>query len=265
MAFFRSVSDRFWNYISPRKTQQRRDKPFAFKKPAVPSRLTSTRQETAKPVTAKKSPKARVETRDAQTLSPQYDIDATLLPPSPPASAMLSDDLEGDTLVPLSPVAPEQKMEGSSEDEWDANEETMVVDDGTYMDQQKLINIEEERRRRDQQGRQLRAAGWSEDAVFLFQKLGMRGLEPLLPADWICDFETLPGGLFTEKLDQAFIKPAFGTEYGGRCFEIRDANEFTNMRKHKTLLTGSLISGAWCEMLGIRAQNEPRKYRSVKL
>ncbi|USP76023.1 hypothetical protein yc1106_03297 [Curvularia clavata] len=216
MAFFRSVTDRFWNYISPRKTQQRRDKPFAFKTPAVPPRITNTRQEAVKPVTTKKSPKARVETRGAQTLGPQYAIDATLLPPSPPASAMLSDDLEGDTLVSLSPLAPEQKMDGSSEDEWDANEETMVVDDGTYMDQQKLINIEEERRRRDQQGRQLRAAGWSEDAVFLFQKLGMRGLEPLLPADWICDFETLPGGLFTEKLDKAFIKPAFGTDHSAQ-------------------------------------------------
>jgi hypothetical protein len=216
MAFLRGVSDRIWSYMSPRKTQQRRDKPYAFKKPAVPTRTTDAHQETIKPAMTGKGSKALVKTWDAQTPNPQCDIDATLLPPSPPASAMLSDDLEGDTLVPLSPLAPGKKLERSSEDEWDANEETMVVDDGTYMDQQKNINAEEERRRRDQQGCELRDSGWSEDAVFLFQKLGLRGFEPLLPIGWINDFETLPEDLFTEKLDKAFIKPAFGTEYGGR-------------------------------------------------
>lgn len=216
MAFLRGVSDRIWSYMSPRKTQQRRDKPYAFKKPAVPTRTTDAHQEASKPVITEKSSDAPVKIRDLRSSSPQCNIDATLLPPSPPASAMLSDDLEGDTLLPLSPTTPGKRAEGSSLDEWDANEETMVVDDGTYMDQQKNMNAQEERRRRDQQGQELRNSGWSEDAVFLFQKLGMRGFEPLLPIGWINDFETLPEDLFTENLDKAFIKPAFGTEYGGK-------------------------------------------------
>ncbi|EMD69396.1 hypothetical protein GGP41_004613 [Bipolaris sorokiniana] len=216
MAFLRGVSDRIWSYMSPRKTQQRRDKPYAFKKPAVPTRTTDAHQEASKPVITEKSSDAPVKIRDLRSSSPQCNIDATLLPPSPPASAMLSDDLEGDTLLPLSPTTPGKRAEGSSLDEWDANEETMVVDDGTYMDQQKNMNAQEERRRRDQQGQELRNSGWSEDAVFLFQKLGMRGFEPLLPIGWINDFETLPEDLFTENLDKAFIKPAFGTEYGAQ-------------------------------------------------
>lgn len=216
MAFLRGVSDRIWNYVSPRKTQQRRDKPFAFKKPAVPTRPANA---PATPPSREMSPEARVKTWDPEAPSPQCDIDATLLPPSPPASAMLSDDLEGDTLVPLSPIEPGEKAEeGSSADEWDANEETMVVDDGTYMTEQKKINVENERKKRDHQGRELRDSGWSEDAVFLFQKLGMRGFEPLLPISWIHDFETVPEDLFTEKLDKAFIKPAFGTDYAGGFF-----------------------------------------------
>jgi hypothetical protein len=217
MAFLRDVTDRFWNYVSPRKTQQRRDKPYTFKKPAIPTRVTSLHKDIATPPTREVSPEARVKTWDPRTPSPQNDIDATLLPPSPPISAMQSDDFEGDTLLPESPTAPGDEEEGSSADEWDANEETMVVDDGTYMTQHKKINIEEERKRRDQQGRELRDAGWSEDAVFLFQKLGMRGFEPILPIGWINDFETVPEDLFTAKLDKAFLKPAFGTDYSGRC------------------------------------------------
>ncbi|KNG47061.1 hypothetical protein DDE82_001181 [Stemphylium lycopersici] len=224
MAFLREVSNRFWNYMSPHKTQQRRDKPYAFKKPAVPLRSTTLSKEPAKPSTRETekqparemSPEARIKTWGPRTPSPQCDIDATLLPPSPPASAMLSEDFEGDTLVHQSPTTPNDRTEGSSADEWDANEETMVVDDGTYMEQQKKMNIEEERRRRDQQGRELRESGWSEDAVFLFQKLGMRGFEPILPIAWINDFETVPEDLFTENVDKAFIKPAFGTDYAAQ-------------------------------------------------
>lgn len=138
---------------------------------------------------------------------------------------MLSEDLEGDTLLPYSPNSVGAKAGGSSADEWDANEETMVVDDGAYMEQNKKIDVEVERIRRDQQGRDLRDAGWSEDAVFLFQKLGMRGFEPLLPISWINDFETVPEDLFTEKLDKAFIKSVFGTDYSG--MDIRSTRATT--------------------------------------
>jgi hypothetical protein len=215
MAFLRGVSDCFWNYVSPRKTQQRRDKPYAFKVPAIPTRVAAISKQTTPPPMRDMSPEAHVKSRGQRTLSPQYDIDATLLPPSPPASAMSSKDLEGDTLVAHSPVAKDTDTEGSSADLWDANEETMVVDDGTYMVVQKKVNHDQERHRQDQQARELRDAGWSEDAVFLFQKLGMRGFEPLMPISWVDDLETVPADIFTENIDKAFIKPVYGTDYSG--------------------------------------------------
>ncbi|CAO2654788.1 Nn.00g115210.m01.CDS01 [Neocucurbitaria sp. VM-36] len=215
MAFLRDVSDRFWSYVSPRKTQQRREKPFKI--PALPSHVkVPLSKQIATPEARDMSPESRIKIWHTRTPSPQSDVDmdATLLPPSPPTSTRQSpDDLEGDTLLPSSPVSPSYDKTGYSADEVDANEDTTVVDDGTYMNQYKKYNIDEERKRRDKQGRELRDAGWSEDAVFLFQKLGMRGFEPLLPIDWIDDFETLPEDLFTAKLDKAFIKPALGTDY----------------------------------------------------
>ncbi|KAF1846704.1 uncharacterized protein K460DRAFT_282783 [Cucurbitaria berberidis CBS 394.84] len=215
MAFLRDVSDRFWNYVSPRKTQQRREKPF--KVPALPAHVRIPRQkQIATPESRDMSPESRINIWHTRTPSPQSDVDmdATLLPPSPPTSPQPShDDLEGDTLLPDSPISQSYDKTGSSADEVDANEDTTVVDDGTYMNQYKKVNVDQERKRRDKQGRELRDAGWSEDAVFLFQKLGMRGFEPILPIDWIDDFETLPEDLFTVKLDKAFVKPALGTDY----------------------------------------------------
>lgn len=171
------------------------------------------------------SPNSRVKIWHTRTPSPQSDIDATLLPPSPPTSARPShDDLEGDTLLPDSPTSLDFDKAASSADEVDANEDTMVVDDGAYMNQSKRVNVDEERRRREKQGRELRDAGWTEDAVFLFQKLGLRGFEPILPIDWIDDFETLPEDLFTARLDKAFIKPAFGTSYHGKYTQILECS-----------------------------------------
>jgi hypothetical protein len=43
------------------------------------------------------------------------------------------------------------------------------------------VDGDKERRRRKKQGRQARKTGWSEDAVFLFQKVWMRGFKLLLP------------------------------------------------------------------------------------
>ncbi|KAH4186557.1 hypothetical protein HBI65_210110 [Parastagonospora nodorum] len=213
MAFLRDVSSRFWNYVSPRKTQQRRDK--EFKVPAVPIRPTPLKKQVATPESRDMSPKSRVKVWTVRTPSPQsefdgnMDIDQTLLPPSPPASTKQMDDLEGDTMV-ASPGAENTKA-ASSDDEVDANEDTILVEDGNYMGQS--IDVDKERERRENQGRQLRAAGWSEDAVFLFQKLGMRGFEPLLPIEWIDDLETLPEDLFTARVDKAFLRPAHGSGF----------------------------------------------------
>ena len=218
MSYFRGGIDRIWSYMSPRKTQQRREKPFHFKVPALPTHVkTPPSKQTATRQTRELSPESRVKNWHTRTPSPQSDgdIDATLLPPSPPTSAGLShDDFEGETLLSESPLAPADYKIGSADDV-DANEDTILVDDGTYMNQSMKVDVDEERKRRNKQGRELRDAGWSEDSVFLFQKLGMRGFEPILPIEWVDDFETLPEDLFTAKLDKAFIKPSFGPDYHG--------------------------------------------------
>ncbi|CAN9197551.1 unnamed protein product [Alternaria alternata] len=215
MAFLRGIPETIWNYVSPRKIQHRREKPFAFKAPAIPTRVTALPKKTS-PLTREMSPEVPVKTCEPPASTTHFNIDAALLPPSPPASAVSSKDLESDMLAKKSPAARDDQTEGSSADLWDANEETMVVDDGTYMIAQKKVNHDQERQRQDQQARELRDAGWSEDAVFLFQKLGMRGFEPLMPISWIADLETVPADLFTENIDKAFIKPAYGTEHSAQ-------------------------------------------------
>ncbi|KAF2829436.1 hypothetical protein CC86DRAFT_454047 [Ophiobolus disseminans] len=232
MTFLRGVSDRFWDYVSPRKTQHRREKDFKI--PAIPVRHAQKKQQlgippkkqiakpsnqhvakpldgrVATPESSDMSPDSRVNNWSVRTpsLTSDDDMDHTLLPPSPPASAKQTDDydLEGDTLVesPTAQASTTTKT-GSSAKEVDANGDTMVVDDGNFTGLK--IDVDEERKRRDQQGRELRAAGWSEDAVFLFQKLGMRGFEPLLAIDWLEDLETLPADLFTARNDKVFLRP----------------------------------------------------------
>ncbi|KAH7088881.1 hypothetical protein FB567DRAFT_467667 [Paraphoma chrysanthemicola] len=212
MAILSNLSN-IWNYISPRKTQERREK--EFKVPALPVRPTPVKKKKiAIPESRAMSPGSRVKVWAVRTPSPQsdFDINQTLLPPSPPESAkpMDDDDFEGDTLVG-SPTTQLSQKTGSSGKQLDANGDTTVVDDGNFMDVS--INIEKERQRRERQGSELRAAGWSEDAVFLFQKLGLRGFEPLLPIAWIDDLETLPEDLFTARIDRAFLSPANGTDF----------------------------------------------------
>jgi hypothetical protein len=195
MVSLRDLSQAVWSFVSPRKTQQRRDKPF--KVPALPLKA-----KVAKDVAM--TPQTKIGHWQVQTPSSAGSVDEVVQPVSPPLSARLYDEFDGDTLVHESV---EEAPEESNEDDWNANEETLVVDDGQYMEAaQKGMDAEQEVLRREVQGRELREAGWTEDAVFLFQKLGMRGFEPLLPADWVNDFPTLPVDLFTHNPNKAFIK-----------------------------------------------------------
>jgi len=227
---------RLWDYVSPRKTQHKRDK--EFKVPIVPLKKhaatpkpvpkPSRAQVTATPPTMhiatppesrELSPQSRIKSWTTRTPSPlsDPDIDQAQLPPSPPTSAKhVDDNFEGETLVDSPTLRSSTTKTGSSGAEVDANEDTMVVEDGNPTDAK--IDIDEETQRREQQSRELRAIGWSEDAVFLFQKLGMRGLEPILPMEWIKDLETLPMDLFTAKEDRVFLRPvhpANGASYRG--------------------------------------------------
>ncbi|KAF2873720.1 hypothetical protein BDV95DRAFT_489426 [Massariosphaeria phaeospora] len=204
MALLRGISDRFWNYVSPRKTQQRREKPF--KVPAVPIRRYKTPSSPTKAL----SPETLITNWDLRTPAASPSADATKLPPSPPTSLERAyTDYDGDTLLD----GLTEHMNIAEDDTWDANEETMVVDEAEYIEQQKTIKPDAERKRREHQGQDLRAAGWTEDAIFLFQKLGMRGFEALMPGGWVDDFVMLPVNLFTTNIDKAFIKPAFGSDF----------------------------------------------------
>ncbi|KAF2473894.1 uncharacterized protein BDR25DRAFT_256894 [Lindgomyces ingoldianus] len=206
MVFLRDVSDRFWSYVSPRKTQQRREKPF--KVPALPQPVKTPhaiKKEERR--TESMSPTTRVKSWHVKTPGSSASTDEADRLPSPTSLERPYTDFEGDTLI-------DDMVEAIDDQEaFDANEETFVVDEAKYMDEQKAYDADTERQRRDKQGRELRAVGWTEDAVFLFQKLGMRGFEPLMPKEWMNDFIMLPTNLFTPNMDKAFIKPTFGRDY----------------------------------------------------
>ncbi|KAL5118133.1 hypothetical protein ACEQ8H_003968 [Pleosporales sp. CAS-2024a] len=257
MMVFLRIS-RLWNYVSPRKTQQRRDK--EFKVPAIPVKRAPLSRQAAPPASQDNRQQSRNGSHESQHLgsvsraklwivrtpSPHssFDGDAelehTLQLLSPPSSTKGLDlDSEAAAKSPSAQSPSVTGSSGSSGNEVDANEDTILVDDGNYLG--RSIDVDKERERREHQGRQLREAGWSEDAVFLFQKLGMRGLEPLLPIEWINDLETLPEDLFTARIDKAFLRPAHGNGFraqqalrnlfdlGGR---VRDA-KYTKAQKRR--------------------------------
>ncbi|KAF2121444.1 hypothetical protein BDV96DRAFT_484261 [Lophiotrema nucula] len=206
MTFLRDVGSTMWSYISPRKTQERRDKPF--KVPSLPTPATSRKGKIILQGSSP-GPNTRVQTWDVKTPSPTFSSDdPALLPPSPPTSLERPyTDFEGDTLIDHM----EENLQKGEDEKYDANDETLVVDEGRYVLDQK-VDVEAERKRREEQGRELRGAGWTEDAIFLFQKLGMRGFEPILPMEWFHDFGALPADLFTRKIDLAYVK-ALGDDF----------------------------------------------------
>ena len=62
---------------------------------------------------------------------------------------------------------------------------------------------------------ELQQAGWPKDATYLFHKISMRGYEPLMPHNWIIDFDTVPLSLFTDQHRGAFIKADRGSDFRG--------------------------------------------------
>lgn len=57
---------------------------------------------------------------------------------------------------------------------------------------------------------------WSEDQVWTFNKLNMRGFEPLLPETWALEFVTVPKDVFSDDDSEVLIKAHEGNEYNGR-------------------------------------------------
>ncbi|KAF2626786.1 hypothetical protein BU25DRAFT_394045 [Macroventuria anomochaeta] len=223
MTILHEYATKVWAYISPRKTQQAREKPFQFKVPAIPTKPNFKKQQQAQaqqllsPPGRDMSPESRMNIWHTRTPSPSSDIDITLVPMSPPDSIIRSpeghDGFEGDTLFNTSPISPTFDKGGIPDQEVDANDDTMVVDDGTYLETHKGISFDERLLKQQKQRQELQAWGWPEDAIFLFQKINMRGYEPIMPIEWVDDLPSLPADLFTERMDKSFIKPALGTHY----------------------------------------------------
>lgn len=228
MTLLQEYATKVWNYISPRKTQKAREKPFQFKVPAIPAKPDFKKlqrpqpppKQLSNPMDLDLSPESRVNIWHARTPSPSSDVDITLVPMSPPDSVMRSpeehDDFEGDTLFNTSPISPTFDKGIDQDLEVDANDDTVVVDDGGYLETHKGISFDERLLKQQKQRQELQGAGWPEDAIFLFQKINMRGYEPIMPIEWIDDLPSLPADLFTERMDKPFIKPTLGTHYHGK-------------------------------------------------
>ena len=73
---------------------------------------------------------------------------------------------------------------------------------------------------------------WSQTEIGLFNKLNMRGFEPLLPKTWQMDFKTVPEGLFSLKDEAVFINSISGKDFRG---ELGHTYIFQSFHYHERL------------------------------
>ncbi|KAJ9644715.1 hypothetical protein H2199_003678 [Coniosporium tulheliwenetii] len=213
MPLFQRLSQRFWDYVSPRKTQERRDKPFKAKVPSISTKPTP-RQHGRKPVRSSMgrsmSPDTRINNWQLGTppliQRSSNPGERLMLTPATSRTADLQTsglDFEGDTLIDdfgSSPVAHEDST-------LNVNDETIVVPEERYEGfKRKTFDRESILEKHAEQARTMRAEGWTEDAIELVQKFQMRGFEALMPKSWELDFSTIPSELFTANNEEAFIK-----------------------------------------------------------
>jgi len=122
----------------------------------------------------------------------------------------------------------DEDMQDSEEDVKDVEEET--VEDDEYDDADDLANdttlvAADDAADELANDTTLVAADEDEDEagekapkiseIALFQKLNMRGFEPLLPGTWKMDFKTIPGPLFTDNDEEVFIGSTSGHDFRG--------------------------------------------------
>ncbi|KAF2754357.1 hypothetical protein EJ05DRAFT_479355 [Pseudovirgaria hyperparasitica] len=217
MPLFESITDRFWNYVSPRKTQERRDKPF--KTPALPPVTVQHRKTGASSTKSGRmsmSPRSRVQSWKMATgeFVRPADHRAPFATPSiggaTPPHDSIDMDLEGVTL--MDDIEEEDLKDYSAQ--YDANDETMV-DEEYNLKEEVVFDLEEERRKWAVKAEEMHGEGWSKDAVDIYIRIGMRGHEPLLPASWAFDFRTLPSTMFSTDPSEAFIKSVQESDFRG--------------------------------------------------
>ena len=196
-------------YVSPRLTLRRRGS-----SPVVANTPTLSRPE--KPsVTVPVTPKDKVRSGRIQKQT------ASAMKYKSGVHYKLSDDR-----VDL-PVTPANRgiLDGEG---YESNEDTLVRDatpgddDMTLVDTplgaegDDYIDVDPERTRREKALDQIAHGDWTSMEVNLFNKLNIRGFDPLLPSNWQMDFPTCPNNLFTADKSRAFIHSRNGNDFRGK-------------------------------------------------
>ncbi|KAL9114553.1 MAG: hypothetical protein Q9187_007465 [Circinaria calcarea] len=79
-----------------------------------------------------------------------------------------------------------------------------------------FLNIETERTQRQKALESIAHGDWTASEIELFNKLNLRGFEPLFPASWQAEFTTCPDTLFTEYATEWFISSNYQTKFRGK-------------------------------------------------
>ena len=121
------------------------------------------------------------------------------------SSALAEDQLEGSTLVqtPLAAQSTHNNAAPNTTLKLVGNASTVIGDD-------------------DEGPKELpqnEFKGWTPDEIWLFEKLNMRGFEPLLDWTWALDFPTLIEELFSLDDSKVFIRSVSGNDYYGNLLE----------------------------------------------
>jgi len=215
MSLFSRFRESLWGFVSPRKTQQRREKPF--KAPPPSSKIARLHKREGSPVVPTVDHKlARYDSPIDTQSEPLTDLDP--ISPTISGKRALSDvgELEGDTLI-----HGEEELEEDNEatlidltGEEISNPKIIKHEDNEYKDYEKDIDdpsyqLEGYRRKGDK----LLALHLSQEAVDVFIKIGMRGFEPLMPLTWDPDFDSFPTNLFSRHDDRTYIKAVGNNEF----------------------------------------------------
>lgn len=79
-----------------------------------------------------------------------------------------------------------------------------------------FLDHQTELARRQETLERIKEGDWHVDEIALFQKLSMRGLEPLLPSHWSFDFRTCPSTIFSSNEEETFINSKSGCDFRGK-------------------------------------------------
>ena len=127
-----------------------------------------------------------------------------------------SDD-EGKTLVASSKRS-RSKAVKNYEEEYNSDDEDEPSPTATKADASSIIpSLEDERKKREEVLKQITEGGWAKGEVAVYQKLTMRGFEPLLPTLWAHDFKTIPSNLFAGSNQETVINSVSGNDFRGIC------------------------------------------------